>query len=403
MAFKSIKPVALRYSRLIIILLWVLSAAAYVYSFGFTTTLEAEKYINEANNFIDHGSFSAPRFWFYSITIFINVIAFKLHTGLIGSFILQGIFNLSAYLLFFKAMKKIFSNELTALILVCYLLLFWPYQSWIAYLYSESAFFSAILILIATLILYPPTSVKNMFMISAALFIVVLARPLGVLLIVATCIYLFVKANKKWRIILAFASIVLLCGAYAAVNIIMSSVSDWDITKPFRYEFIICELYTNGPHAKLDLNPSGNPMQQLVYYLTHNFSHFTKFTLLKLKYFFLMTRSYYSSMHNLFLLINIIPLYLFAIIGIFKKSGKMGAAVFAFIISTIVLYTLTIVFQCDDYHNRFVLSIFPLFAILAAKGLENLNSLLFKNGVNASGVGIKKSIPDSEEGKNSGE
>ncbi|MEO7767192.1 MAG: hypothetical protein ABIS01_07190, partial [Ferruginibacter sp.] len=114
-------------------------------------------------------------------------------------------------------------------------------------------------------------------------------------------------------------------------------------------------------------------------YLTHNFSHFLHFTAIKLQYFFFMTRPYYSKAHNYFLLSNTITIYFLMIIFLFIKKIKFDKAIVFFLISTITVYTLTIIVQCDDYQNRFILSIFPFFVIFAAKTLEYWVLLFFKS------------------------
>ena len=136
---------------------------------------------------------------------------------------------------------------------------------------------------------------------------------------------------------------------------------------------------SSPPYQKLDLDKTGSPVYQLWYYLLHNFSHFLQFAGIKLQYFFLMTRSYYSNLHNYFLLLNVIPVYLLSLYSYFTTKKYFGREIIIFITSTILIYALTIVFQCDDYHNRFVLSIYPLFVLLAARTAEHFILPAFKN------------------------
>ena len=367
-------------ARMLIALLWLISTLIFIKLFGIVTNLEAEKYIGEAEEFIKNGSLSAPRFWFYSVTIFIIVLALKLKIGLIGAFIIQGLLNLFAYLFFYNEIKKIFKIPLTAFFIVTYLMLFWPYQSWIVYLFTESAFYSLILILIGVLIRYKPDNFKNISIISIALLLVIISRPLGILFTSGVYIYFFYCANKKWKIILGFLSLLFLIVGFYVVNIIFSTISDWYITKPFEQESVICDLPNANPtNTKLNLNTTGNPVYQLFYYVTHNFIHFKHFAGVKIQYFFLMTRPYYSKAHNYFVLVNTIALYILVMIGFFVKRYQIDKKITAFLLSVIAIYTVTIIFQCDDYHNRFILSIFPMFVILAAGTVEFIVLSLKRN------------------------
>ncbi len=373
--FLSNKP------QILLVIIWLLATFVYLKLYGIGTNLEAEKYIAEAENFIKNGTLSATRFWFYSVTIFIIVLALKLKIGLVGAFIIQAILNLVAYLFFYNALKKIFQIPLTAFFIIVYLILFGPYQSWIVYLFTESAFYSFILILLATIIRYKPTNLKNILIICVALFFVLISRPLGILFTGAVYIYFFCCASKKWKIILGFFSVFLLIFGFYVINIIFSTITDWHITKPFEQESIICDLpVVNPSHAKLDLAITGNPINQLFYYVTHNFSHFKYYAGVKLQYFFLMTRPYFSKIHNYFVLLNTTILYILGIISFFIKYN-IFQKITKFLLAVIVIYTITIIFQCDDYHNRFILSIFPVFVMMAALTVEYGFLLYFKKKI----------------------
>jgi hypothetical protein len=155
------------------------------------------------------------------------------------------------------------------------------------------------------------------------------------------------------------------------VNTIFSTITDWSILKPFKQESIICDLPTTTPsNIKLDLAVGGTPVYQLYYYVTHNFSHFLNFTNVKLQYFFLMTRPYYSKAHNYFLLIINLPIYFFVLGSFFIKQKIFNKGLTIFLFISITMYTFSIIFQCDDFHSRFILSIYPFFIVLAAKTAE---------------------------------
>jgi hypothetical protein len=379
MITNSLSSIFSKHGKLCTGILWLISTLIYLCIHGVVTELEAAKYIEEAHRYIDTGSFSAPRFYFYSVTIFILVFAIKTSIGMFGAFIIQALLNLLAFTLFYKALCKVFQSAFTPILIILYLLAFSPYQSWVVFLYTESVFFSGLLILISLLILYKPDNLKNILLILIALFFTFIARPLGILFSVGVYLYFFYNANKKWKIIIACSSVAIIVMGYFFINAVFSSIHDWTITQGFEEESIICDLPASQPYQKLHLSKTSSPVYQLWYYLTHNFSHFLRFAGIKTQYFFLMTRNYYSNAHNFFLLLNVIPVYLLALCSSFIKRAYFVKGVVAFLISTILMYAVTIVFQCDDYHNRFVLSIYPIFVLLAAKSAEHFCLLAFKN------------------------
>lgn len=368
-----------KYGKLLTAFMWLVSTLIYLGIYGVVTELEAAKYITEANLYLNTGSFSAPRFYFYCATIFIMVFAIKAGIGMLGAFIIQALLNLFAFIIFHKALSRIFESSFTPILIIFYLLAFSPYQSWIVFLYTESVFFSTVLILISVLILCKPDNFKNILMIILALCFTFISRPLGILFGVGVYLYFFYTAEKKWKIIIACSSVVLIVISYFFINTVFLSIHDWTITQGFEEESIICDMPASPPYQKLDLDKTGSPVYQLWYYLSHNFSHFLRFAGIKLQYFFLMTRDYYSSLHNYFLLLNVIPVYLLAVCSFFVRRQYFGKEIIVFITSTILIYTLAIVFQCDDYHNRFILSIYPLFVLLAARTAEFFCLPAFKN------------------------
>jgi hypothetical protein len=394
MTFSRLAFFISKYSRVLIVLCWLITTLLYLQRFGLFTVLESEKYISEAKRFIDTGNLSAPRYWFYCTTIFIIALALKLKIGLTGAFVVQGLLNIVAYLLFYTALKKVFKIPATAFFVVIYLLLFLPYQSWVVYLYTESAFFSSLLILLSVLMRYKPTGVKNVFLLGLALLFVIVSRPLGILFAAAMYVYLFYMADKKWKLILGLGSILFLILAVYVINTIFSTIPDWRITQAFEEESIICDLPgTRLTYATLDLAATGSPVYKLFFYVTHNFRHFLHFSGVKLQYFFLMARPYYSNLHNNFLLVNTACVYLLVLAGLFMKKRTAYKGFVVFMAMSILLYTLTIILQCDDYHNRFILSIYPFFVILAAMTAEYLALHFFKNNIHAPGVGIEKTVP----------
>ena len=228
--------------------IWLISTLVYLNLNGIVTNLEAGKYIEEAKRFINSGSFSSPRFYFYAVTLFIIVFAIKLKIGMIGAFIIQALLNLIAYLLFYKALSKVFKGHFTPLLIILYLLIFNPYQSWVVFLYTESAFFSAILILLSTLILYKPNNLKVVALIGLALVFTIVSRPLGILFGVGVYSYFFYHATKRWKIILGACSFIMVLTGYFLINIVFNNITDWRITQAFEQESIICDLPSALPY-----------------------------------------------------------------------------------------------------------------------------------------------------------
>lgn len=361
----------LKHDKVLFPLIWLITTFVYYFVFGINTELEAEKYIIQAKNFISTGQLTETRYWFYFPTIFIIAISLYVKGGFILAIILQAVINFIAFSIFFRALKKTFTDSIYPLIIVTFLLLFWPFQSWIVFLYTESIFYSSIMILVSVMLTTKLLTLRSLIYIFAALLFVIMSRPLGIIFCGGVYLFLISISQKKHKRILIFSSAVLFVISVLIINKIFSTISDWYILKPFIEENIICNFPSKKVNTDLILSDSKNPLMQLFYYIYYNTSHFLSYSFIKLKYFYLMQRPYYSNTHNFFLFINILPLYLLSCIAIFNKAQKFKS-ILVFSITTIILFTLAIILQCDDWHNRFILSLFPIFCVLGAIGLTSL-------------------------------
>jgi hypothetical protein len=195
---------------------------------------------------------------------------------------------------------------------------------------------------------------------------VVISRPLGILLVFPTLLFIFMKLPKKQKIYFSIAVISSVLLFNYIVQTVFTTTSDWNLRKTIEEADIICNI--PGPRSGENLNLSNHPNQlyQLLYYVTHNFSHFADLALIRLKFFYTMVRDYYSTFHNLYLILYLIMIYGSILLGIKKIIRFLPPALGLFIFSTIALFTITIALQCDDYHNRFFLTLMPFFFTLTA-------------------------------------
>jgi len=143
-----------------------------------------------------------------------------------------------------------------------------------------------------------------------------------------------------------------------------------DAMKPFIEEHIICFVPLKPEGANLNIVQTSNPVNDIFYYIIHNPLHYSKFAVLKLFSFFNMTRSYYSPAHNILLAMILIPVYILALIGFFRfvKPFKNFTI---FLVSLLILYPLAVTFQCDDWHSRFTMVVFPYIILLATIGVTS--------------------------------
>ncbi len=353
-----------------IILFWVVVEFVCYILYGFNFSNEGEKYINEATYLIENKNFSQARFLFYSTTIFIIAFAKTVFNNLNVAILLLLTINLFCYLHFYNSLKKYFKQIKYPFLIVVSLMCFLPFQSWTMYLYTENIFYSLILLLFAHILTGSCLCLSNIIKLFVITLLLLLSRPLGILFLLPIFLFLFSNAKRNERIILLFLSFFGVFIFYYISQVVFTTTSDWTIQKSFIEENLICDVPTIKAKKDLNIIESSNKLKVLWYYITHNFVHFIGLASARLKLFFLLVRNYYSTIHNIFLLMVIIPVYLILIIGLKKIHTNINIGIKIFITTLFFLFTISIAMQCDDYHNRFFLCLLPFLFFLVAVVLK---------------------------------
>jgi hypothetical protein len=163
------------------------------------------------------------------------------------------------------------------------------------------------------------------------------------------------------------------------VNAVIGSKGEWDFILPYQQEQIICGLpRIENATAGNTNNPNEDSLYGLLYYITHHFGLFVKLAVLKSIAFFGLLRSYYSISHNLILAIFFYPLYVAFILSLtwWMKNERYRLL---FLTGAIGLTWATTMLTCDDWHNRWLLSVSPWIILMALPAINNLLELVFPN------------------------
>lgn len=365
-----IKQPGLKTTTSILVLLWLSIQAILLIQLGVVTKGEALKYTNEATLLdINHG-FSQPKYLFYSVYIFIRWLDLQLHSNNLFTYGLQLVLNFLACSVFFKYATSLFKDYFFGAVATLLILLCLPWQQWTVHLYTESIFLSLALLFACSFIKTNKTKTDWLIVIGCLLFLI-FTRPTGLLFIPVTAIWLWVQSikSKKW-VVLAGLPLMAAIVFYLLLNYEMKGEGEFDFMKPFIEEHLICGVPT-GLQTELQISKNGNSVEGLVFYISHNFGHFINLAAKKLLLFFGLTRSYYSSLHNLAIQLFFYPIYLLAIGGIVLGWKKYRGMIF-FSVLLIGIFAGSVVFTCDDWLNRFIMPVLPFILLLAATGIKEL-------------------------------
>jgi hypothetical protein len=352
-------------SKIVVLLIWILVNCLLLLKNGIVATGETEKYIDEAHLFLQTGKLGSSNYWLYSTQIFLLAFCIKFRLGLAFAIAVQFVFNLIATLCFYRILQLIFINKNLVIIGTAFLLFNQPYQEFNTFLQTESLFYSLTLIYGWYLLHLEKLSVKNLVVTTLGLTILIVTRPTGLLFLPPTFIYLFFIYYRKMGVLSKLGVLVLLSFLFLFIlDKAMGSGGRLDFMLPFKNENIICGVPTLRGFIPIKTTENPNSIYGLFYYVFHNFGQFARLASLRTVAFFGIYRNYYSTLHNSFLIIFFYSIHAMAL-GSILYWIRVQIAKFAYFLSIIILTWLSVILTCDDWHNRFYLSISPYIIILS--------------------------------------
>ena len=356
-----------RNRTVILVLGWIVVQGFLFYKNGILTGFESGKYIEQANNLINHGTVSSPNFWLYSVQIFLIAASVKLQGGFVLAVIVQLLINALATFYFYQLCKKL-SDQPTAF--VCTLLLIFniPFQQFNTFLFTESLFYSFIVVFSCFLLQSSKLSFRNFLLIILFLLLICFTRPTGLLLTPCVFIYLFSRFFKTWPAILKIASTIMISLAFIFIlNLALGTGGELNFILPFAEEHIICGV----PTANAQGQTSGNSLWSIFNYIIDHPGQFLNLAWLRSLAFWGLFRSYFSSAHNIYLAVYFFPVYLLAIFSL-KDWWNKNRGVLLYSLSFMLITWGTVMLSCDDWHNRFFLTLMPFIYILSLPAIQKI-------------------------------
>lgn len=351
---------------LLLAVIWFCMQIFFIYQSGIVTDLEATKYINEAHHFITTGKYTTNNYLFYSVQILLIALCLKLHIGFWFVVLIQIIFNGISVICFYKIVDRISKNKWLPFFGTLYFLLLFYYHLFNTFLFTESLFFSLSIIYTYVLFSIKELEFKSIILILVFLGLLYFTRPTGIFFIPATYLYLVIRFfPKKAFLIIALSSIAGVVGLFFLLNYSLGSGGELDFLLPYTNEMVICGVSTLPQPHQFSVPVEKNSIQGLIYIITHNFGLFARLALQRLIKFFGVYRSFYSVFHNAAIVGYFFIIYA-TIIFYFKNAFKAYKAESVFLLVNIFLMSLTVMLSCDEWGNRFILSVVPLFLLLAA-------------------------------------
>jgi hypothetical protein len=366
-----LKQMAEKKASLLLVCCWIVVQLFFLTTKGIILEFEAGKYIDQARLLLNEGHLSAPNLWFYSFQIFLLAIAIKTKIGFISIYLLQLLINGASTIVFYKLCTKL-SSKGPAFIATLLLVLNLPLQEFNIYLQTESIFISFTIFFSYFLLSLSSVNVQNISKVALLLFILSVTRPNGLMIISAALIFLYLKGIQFFSFSKRILASAIFCiGFLYIINFALGSGGEWRFMLAFQKELVLCADTPYFTNIKISDNP--HSIEGFAYYITHNFQHFIRLALLKTIAFWGLFRSYFSTSHNLFLIIYFYPIYLLIILS-FPYWLKRNRKTFIYLVANIFLAWFVVMLTCDDVHNRFFLVLSPYLYLLSLPMLQKIHT-----------------------------
>ena len=376
-------------SLFVIYLLWLISLTVYFFFSEFIKAgalvdgvnygSDSEFYLRESRN-ITNGDIPILKYkGYFGYLLFLAPFLYfdlPLYYVVLFQIVLTAI---SAFCLY-KITEKFFCKS-SGLICVFLFLSYFPLQLRNFYILTEMLFVDITIISAFFIVFF-----KKKYLIPTVflLFFLISIRPNGILFLFSIFISLFIYIifNKKYLYLFFFLALLL----FASTPIIIflnSYLDELNLIKVLNkgiiwgYSFETNQICLSSCLG-VDLINNNFPNNLLGYFefVLINYIEYFKIFFLKIFWFILRARPYYSDLHNFYILFFNIVLYSSCIYGFMKKPKNLFSinCIIFYILLSMVLVGLTFV----DWSGRFSLYILPLIMIFSSYGILFFVKKIFK-------------------------
>ncbi|MGN6646382.1 MAG: hypothetical protein ACTHJT_07620 [Cytophaga sp.] len=349
---------------------WLIVNLLLYFSLGVKYAIDTARFDTEASAWLT-GTFETSYHFWYSGYIAILALSRLLFSSIYPSILLQCIVSLTATLLFYTGLCRILKNERTAFIASGLTILYLPIQQWNVCLLTESFFISSILLFIWAYSLEDwRTKWISLYTIA---IVATMLRPNGGILLIALFILTAREIlSKQNRLYVYTIGLLLLTGILFLLNC-ATDVFYQFMADSFAKGEIICGYKgwiipvgtpasvstTEGSIVKILGLIIDQPLKSLQLGCCRFAALWTD------------VRMYYSSLHNIFISLLLLPAYIFAATG-FMHYRKIHRGVFIFTIVYTGLNSVLVMITYADWDGRFLVPLLPVIFIWSALGIQKI-------------------------------
>ena len=351
---------------------WVCSQTLFLIHYGFSTGGDTGRYLSGANKILSGKLPVGDQLSYLGYDMFV-ALCLLFGGGNVGVVLVQmGLTAVAAYCIF-KIGETIFdlrSGVIASFIYIVYP----PIHEWDFFILTDSLF-TSMLIISTWYLIKSKTNLVKICTVLIFLFTFII-RPNGIVLPGAFLVFylctLWGNGQKK-LIICIFISLLLLFTLIINYegNIFKNiTIIEWYSDGTIIWGYDKLHLTMGNPGLSTLVTETKNPVMQIICFIIEKPIYFFKLFFYKIWYFFVHTRPFNSTFHNLFGLVTLMPAYLLVLWGLKRKTKYENIKLFIFAI--IFFQTLIVGLTVADWDGRFLEVVLPQIFLLASGGFSVL-------------------------------
>lgn len=353
---------------------------------GIQVVADSGRYLEYATG-LQSGFYVDPfNIWYIGYSIFILIIhAFGGDLPVIVS--VQVIFSCLATVALYFAAEILYGKRASAFIAASLMVLFVDIPQWNTYIHTESIFisFTCFSILVVALLLKKPSGWLTIIAITTIAFTAFI-RPTGIALVGAFVAVLcwnlirHVKSPMKRRATVAGAAILVILFAnrmlegYLVVDNYKLGEVVYGAAIVDTGHYSVDGLIVSPPDHLYVPSESTPPVLKIVTFAFHHPVYWTRLFLTKAFYFFVHVRPFWSTTHNLFSIIFLLPSYFLCFFALYKM--QLTPVIRVFVVTFLSVNTFAVCLTTVDWDGRFLAPLLPIIFIFTGRGAEMVWSKL---------------------------
>lgn len=361
-------------NTLLLVAIFHLLVSGFLYwHFGVRIVNDSRRYFEYADNLNSGFYFDHHNFWYFGYVSFI-FIAQLISDNPEMIVLFQYLLSFVAVIFLYKTCLILYDNKWTAVIAAMLYIFIIEILAWNSYILPEAIYASAI-VFSFYLLVKPNKKIGQWILAIVVVMVTCLVKPTGITLFASILMVLLVKLTDNLK------------GRSKYVLFFIAGVMVLIIINRMLHTYIIIENYLTGEivyaistlpeHPYFNLlsvevpqdiyvpDPGYQPLSRLILFIFFNPLFILKLSLAKTLLFLLHIRPYWSTSHNIFVMVFLYPIYWFAAKNFTSVHTSRYHRIFG--LTFFCMNILIIAFTTVDWDGRFLLPLLPLLFISGSK------------------------------------